>query len=373
MLLAALLFLAPVPALAQDTPRPTVLVDRVSFYLAVVDEVLEQGVREVPGTDTSFPYQRVVVRVLDGPQTGKVLTLDNEFVQLAEGGQFYLRHTIDGATGAETYAVSDPYRLGTLWLLLGIFLVCLFAFGGWQGLRGLLALAASFVAIGYLLLPGILAGYPPLLVATAVAGVIVVAGSYITHGFNRTTSAAVLGMLATIVATGLLALFAVDAAQLTGFAQEDAVYLNFNTQGSIDFVGLLLAGLVVGLLGVLYDAAIGQAVAVDELVRAAAHYSRKEVFARALRIGREHIGALVNTLAIAYAGASLPLLLLLTHSSTEHPVILINQEILATEIIRTLVGSTGLVLAVPLTTAIAVYMLYGRPSVGAHQGHSHHH
>ena len=130
---------------------------------------------------------------------------------------------------------------------------------------------------------------------------------------------------------------------------------------------------MIGLLGILYDAAIGQAIAVEELKRAAAHYSHWELYRRALRIGREHIGALVNTLAIAYVGVSLPLLLLLhfTNMSIEATI---NQEIFATEIIRTMVGSIGLILAVPLTTLISVWMLRkGKPSDARPEGHGHSH
>jgi uncharacterized membrane protein len=129
---------------------------------------------------------------------------------------------------------------------------------------------------------------------------------------------------------------------------------------------------MIGLLGVLYDAAIGQAVAVEELAAAAAHYTRLDLWRRGMRIGREHIGALVNTLAIAYVGASLPLLLLLKLTTTQSIWVSINSELFATEIIRILIGSIGLILAVPITTVVAVYMLHGRKTEGS-AVHTHHH
>ena len=144
--------------------------------------------------------------------------------------------------------------------------------------------------------------------------------------------------------------------RLTGFANEESVYLNINTGGNINFQGLLLGGILIGLLGVLYDASIGQAVSVDELHRVAPHLPRSTIYKRAIRIGREHIGALVNTLAIAYVGASLPLLLLYS-TSTDGFAVTLNREIFSTEIIRTMIGSIGLVLAVPITTLIATYLL----------------
>ena len=233
-------------------------------------------------------------------------------------------------------------------------------FGGKQGLRGLITLTGSLVFIFLVLFPAILQGDSPVTVSIAVSSLIIILGSYVTHGFNRTTSSAVLGMLATILVTGVLAYMAVHATRLRGFETEDAVYLNQNTKGAIDFVGLLLGGILIGLLGVLYDAAIGQAVVVEELRRAGPELTAPQVFKRALRIGREHIGALVNILALAYVGASLPLLLLFFTSAYPFSITL-NNEIFATEIIRSMIGSIGLILAVPITTLISVVVLFRFP------------
>lgn len=361
-----LLVLAPT-AQAQELVQ-----DTVETLRARVVEVVSEEQRPVVGTDTLAMYQTIRAELLEGPREGDSITVDNDYLALRAGETFYLIHTIDAVTGREYYTVSEPYRLPALAWLVGIFLVALAVFGGKQGLRGLVALIASFFCIVYLLLPGILAGYSPVLMALGVSSLIVIAGSYITHGFNRTTSAAVIGMLITIGLTGLLAYFSIDGTRLSGFSSDEATYLNINTRGAIDFVGLLLGGLLIGLLGVLYDAAISQAVAVEELAYAAKHLSKRQLFARGLRIGREHIGALVNTLAIAYAGAALPLLLLLTQLSNNLSRT-INQEIFATELVRILVGSIGVILAVPITTAVAVYMLYGRATPPGVERHTHTH
>ena len=272
---------------------------------------------------------------------------------------FYLTHTVDTLDGLDWYQASDPYRLPAVYFFVGLFVVCVLLVGGKQGIRGLLSLIGSLVVILYVLLPAIIHGYPPILVSIGVSSLIIIIGSYVTHGFNRTTTSAVVGMITTIIFTGVLAYVAVHATRLSGFNTEEAVYLNFNTHGAVDFAGLLLGGIMIGLLGVLYDVSIGQAIAVEELHHAAEHFTRREVFARALRIGREHIGALVNTLAIAYVGASLPLLLLYYTSAADWHMTL-NQEVFATEIIRIMIGSIGLVLAVPITTAISVLMVIKR-------------
>ena len=324
--------------------------------LAKVTQVLSTTQKEIPGTTTLHSYQTLTATVESGPDKGKSVMVNNDYLNLKTGNEFYLTHETDPDDGIDTYYVSEVYRLPSLLFWVGLFLVVALFFGGKQGIRGIVSLVVSIAAIFYLLLPGILHGYSPILLSMGICSLIVLVGSYVTHGFNRTTTAAVLGMIVTIIITGLLAFAAVHMTQLSGYSNEEAAELNIQTSGTIDFVGLLLGGIMIGLLGILYDAAIGQAVAIEELSTAAEHYSRPKIFRRAMRIGREHIGALINTLAIAYVGASLPLLLLL-HFSNLGIGAALNQEIFATEIIRTVIGSIGLILAVPITTLISTFML----------------
>ncbi|MDE1919154.1 MAG: YibE/F family protein [Patescibacteria group bacterium] len=369
-LLTFLAFFVPAyPVSAQTQNQEVSYIER-----ARVLQVLTQTIQDVPGTQTSETVQTLQAQILEGPDKGKTVTVDNDRFNLKVGDEFYANHSIGGMDAVnDTWNVQEPYRLPTLEMLVVLFVLTIIIFGGKQGIRGLVSLIASLAVIFYILLPGILAGYSPVLLSVGISSFIIVIGSYITHGFNRTTSAAVLGMIATICVTGALAYWSVHAAMLSGYSSEEVTYLHFATNGTIDFVGLLLGGIMIGLLGILYDAAIGQAIAVEELKRAAAHYSHWELYRRALRIGREHIGALVNTLAIAYVGVSLPLLLLL-HFTDMSIAATINQELFATEIVRTMVGSIGLILAVPLTTLISVWMLRkGKPSDTKSEGHSHSH
>lgn len=364
-LLLGVLLCTPVLATAQELSENTFpAVEQQHLLKARVLEASPSTERVVEGTSITTDSQTLTIEVLEGEDKGRTVTFENDFTQLEKGDVFYVRHIV-GGFHLETWAVSDPYRLDILlWIGLA-FLLLVFLFGGLQGIRGVASLAGSLVLIFYLLLPGIHSGTSPILVSLGVASLIILVGSYITHGFNRTTTAAMLGMIATIVITGIATYLAIDLAQLSGFTSDENVYLNFNTDGRIDMVGLLFGGIMIGLLGVLYDSAIGQAVAVEELYRASANYTRKQVYLRGLRIGREHIGALVNTLAIAYVGASLPLLLLLKQS-TASPLYLLNSEIFATEIIRILMSSIGIILAVPVTTLIATYMLKGAQASGLH-------
>lgn len=331
--------------------------DTVTTAKAKVLEVVSQERRLVPGTDTESIYQTIRAVILSGEEQDKIVTIENDYLQLTVDQVFYLSHTTNDLDGSDYYAVAEVDRIPALAILGILFVAVVLFFGGKQGARGLLALLGGLLFIVFLLLPSVLNGYSPVLVSVVVASIIVTLGSYVTHGFNKTTTTAVLGMITTIIFTGTLAYFSIDFAQLSGFSSDETVYLNFNTRGVIDFAGLLLGGILIGTLGVLYDAAIGQSVAVEELASAGKHLSRKEIYKRALRIGREHIGALVNTLAIAYVGASLPLLLLFYGFGSDSFLLAINREIFATEIVRTIVGSIGIVLTVPITTAIATRLL----------------
>lgn len=327
-----------------------------NFEKAQVLDVTNQNTKIIAGTDTTSLDQTLKAEVIDGVDKGRVVTFDNDYIQLKTGDIFYIRHTVDKLASFDVWSVGDPYRLNILAVLAVVFLISVFIFGGIQGIRGLASLCGSFILIFYLLIPGILAGLSPILISIGVSSVIILVGSYITHGFNKTTTAAILGMIVTVLITGLAAYYFIHAAHLSGFTSEENVYLNFDSRGQINMLGLLFGGIMIGLLGVLYDIAIGQAVAVEELFIAGKELKRIEVYKKAIRIGREHIGALVNTLAIAYVGVSLPLLLVIQHSTTGVLYIL-NNETFSTEIIRILIGGIGLVLGVPITTLIASYML----------------
>ena len=344
--------LIPAPLKAAD-----MLTDQVTIVKAKVIEVVDQGTDTLPGIDVQNPTQTLKAQIIEGTDNGKIVEFKNDYTILKAGDLFYLSYTVQ-TEGNEFYSVYEPDRLPVLLFFLILFVVLALIFGGLQGLRGLLSLAGSLLLIIFVLLPAILHGFSPLLVSIVVSSLIIILGSYVTHGFNKTTSSAVIGMIITVIITGLMAYYAVDASRLTGATGDEAIYLTYNTRGHIDLIGILMGGIMIGLLGVLYDVSIGQAISVEELHHVAPHLPRWKIYKRAIRIGREHIGALINTLAIAYVGASLPLLLLFYSSGSDTPFLMtINKEIFSTEIIRTLIGSIGLVLAVPITTLLSTVML----------------
>ena len=269
----------------------------------------------------------------------------------------------EGPQGA-VYRIADRSRTFPL-AALAIAFAALVAFAGRRrGLRSLLGLAASFLVIVRFIVPAILAGRDPVAAAAIGAAAIMLATLTIAHGATRQTAAALAGTALSLALTFALAAFAVDFAALAGLAEEHAVTLRILSEGAIDARGLLLAGIIVGALGVLDDVTATQASTVFELRRANPALGAGELFARGLNVGRDHVASTVNTLVLAYAGASLPLLALLA-AQPEPLALLASRELIATEIVRTLVGSAGIVAAAPITTGIASLLATSTPSGGA--------
>ncbi|EWM66261.1 MULTISPECIES: YibE/F family protein [unclassified Micromonospora] len=268
------------------------------------------------------------------------------------GDKIVLVELIDPADPSmKSYNIAEHQRGTPLIWLLVLFAAAIVAFGRWRGLAALGGLAASFAILLGFVLPGIGGGQPPLLVAIVGAALIMFVVLYLTHGITAQTSVAVLGTLGSLVITGVLGLLATSATHLTGFGSEDATTLSM-FQGDVDLHGLLLAGIIIGSLGVLDDVTVTQAATVTELAHANPGLSRRQLYRAATRVGRAHIASTVNTIVLAYAGASLPLLLLLVADSRPVSQIL-TSEFLAQEIVRSAVATLGLIAAVPLTTALA--------------------
>jgi uncharacterized membrane protein len=262
------------------------------------------------------------------------------------------------------YNIRDLERTRPMLILVAVFTLAVLAFGRWQGLRSLIGLALSFAVIVGFVVPAILRGHSPVAVALVGAMAIMLISLYLSHGIGRKTTAAVVGTGLALVLTAALTVGFVAATSLTGLASEDALNASFQA-GGLSFRGLLLAGIILGGLGVLDDVTMSQASLVFELRRADPSASFGRLVSGALAVGRDHIAATVNTLFLAYAGASLPLLVLFTTSGDALGTVA-TAEAVAVEIVRTLCGSIRLIAAVPLTTLLAA-ALAGR---GAEAGQS---
>ena len=344
------------------------------ILLAEVVEIAAEREELIMGTDAYTTVQTMVVKLLEGDQAGETVTFDNDMVTLAPGDTIYVTHLIT-ITGDEYYYLKDVKRHTELIILAALFVSLLLWFAGWQGARALFSLLLSIGAIVLVLIPAMLAGYNPIMVSLGVAGIILALVLFGTHGWNPRSLTAFGGTFGSVVVTSVVALVFVESMRLTGFGSDASVYLNFATDGQLDFGALLLGSIIIGILGVLDDVSITQASVTQELKAANHSLGALALYQRAIRVGRDHVGSLINTLALAYVGAALPLVLLFATSS-ESLGITLNQEVVAAEITRIIVGSIGLILAVPLTTLLAAWW-FGTRGVSENSGdertHAHTH
>ncbi|MEU0050219.1 YibE/F family protein [Streptomyces sp. NPDC006184] len=301
--------------------------------------------------------KKATVRVDTGEDTGRTFT---EIVQPDQTRQLHRDEKVvvayePSAPKNLQYSVTDVNRTFPMALLAGIFAVAVVVVGRLRGLMALVALAVSFLVLTLFILPAILQGSDPLVVAVVGASAIMLIALYMCHGLSARTSVAVLGTLISLSLIGLLGSLFIGWSALTGNT-DDNTGLIHGLYPSIDMSGLLLAGVIIGSLGVLDDVTVTQTSAVWELHEANPAMGWRGLYRAAIRIGRDHIASVVNTLVLAYAGAALPLLLLFSIAQSSVGTVA-DSELVAEEIVRTLVGSIGLVASVPVTTALAALVV----------------
>jgi uncharacterized membrane protein len=338
-------------------PDPSALPEPLATPGALVRaEVVEVAALQSepdPLTGESGRLVALTIVLLEGPHQGEPRTLppvaSDGLPSLRTGDRINVELvTIDGEP---EYYLRDVRRLPALAALVGLFVVAVLLVGRWHGLRSLLGLGLSLIIVVRFVVPAILAGASPPLVAMVGAMAIMIVTLYLAHGFNEMTTSAVIGTASALVLTIGLAVLFIDRGQLTGFSSEEAVVARMTVAG-LDLRGLVLAGLIIAALGVLDDVTVSQASTVFVLHRTDRTLGWLALFGRAMTVGRDHIASVVNTLFLAYAGASLALFVLFSTGGL--PVAeIVNSELLAEEIVKTVVGSIGLIAAVPLTTALA--------------------
>lgn len=353
-----------VVALWPGSLRSDNVVDAASpddFVVATVTSV-ERGPCEASTPEDGITCLRPTVRLQQGPDDGQEIVLFEELADsgfdLEAGDEVVLGYYGDAEPGFE-YSLADHERRQPLLLLTALFAIAVVALARWKGLRALAGVAVSIGVLATFILPALLDGSSPVAVALVGAGLIAVIALYLAHGINAGSTVALIGAFASLVLVGGLALLFVELTHLTGRSAEEALYLQVSA-AQVDLRGLVLAGVVIGTLGVLDDVTVLQVSAVWELHRADPTMGWRPLSGAAIRIGRDHIASTVNTLVLAYAGAALPLFLLLTQASQSLSDTA-NSEVVATEIVRALVGSIGLVAAVPITTALAVWVVRRQP------------
>lgn len=351
---------------------------------AEVLQIIEEGEIDLGGNFQTYQIARVMI--LEGPYEGIPMEIDYGRRQirpddylLAPGDKILvsISRTPDNVVNA--YFADYVRTTPILWLAL-IFAVAIVVISQWKGVRALISMAFSlYIIIGYII-PQILTGNDPLRVS--IIGSILLLGItlYLTYGWTLKTHAAVLSMVVVLLLTGALSGLFVVFAKLNGSGDENVMFLMQLMETPINLRGLLLGGMIIGALGVLDDLVTTQASAVFELHHANPSLGFRRLYNAAMRIGQDHVAATVNTLVLAYAGASLPMLLMFSLGRGDYGY-LINFSFVAEEIVRTLVGSLGLIAAVPITTTIAIFIARRAESLGAWEqvlgpvgsGEGHHH
>jgi len=353
-LLAVLLFLIIFSNLASP-----VLADE--FLKATVTAIPNQG--ETIGDSGTIPFQDLNLKVLDGSLKGKVIGLTygknislTQSQLLGVGDTVIIDKSVNSG-GSPLFEIMDKYRLNSVIPILVLFFLVVIALSQLKGAGSILGMFISLGVIVGFIVPEILKGQNPLVISVVGCLFIMVTTIYLAHGFSRKTTIAVISTFLTLVGTALLSSLFVQMTSLTGLGSEDAASLRFAVStANIDFRGLLLGGILIGTLGVLDDVTTGLSASVYELIKANPKISFWQLFNSGLSIGKEHISSLVNTLVLAYAGASLPIFITIVINPNHYPLwIVLNDGMIMEEVVRTLAGSIGLVAAVPLTTLMASY------------------
>ena len=348
--------------------QPSIIVENENSFgsqpiRARVLEIIEEG--EITLGENPQPYQVLRVELLEGEYKGIPMEVDygkrqlrNDTNRNVPGDEIFVQIGKD-LNNVLTAHYVDYVRTNPLLILLGVFVLAIILLGRWKGVGSLLALGFSLLMITGYIIPHILAGEDPLRVSLIGSTILLMTTLYLTYGWNMKTHASVISVVLALLLTGLFSGFFVSLARLTGSGQENALFLIQFSPVSINLRGLLLGGMIIGALGVLDDLVSSQSAAVFEIYDANPALGFRRIFEKSMRIGQDHVAATVNTLVLAYAGASLPLLLLFTIGSGNYGFLL-NLGFMAEEVVRTLVGSLGLIAAVPITSLIATALaIYG--------------
>lgn len=334
-------------------------VPKISYFEA---EIVDIQNKQSPSQNVSGISNKIISAIFQDASGGeKKITLDDSGLapsvshQFEKGDRILISKTTD-QDGTEIFTVVDFIRSKQLFMLFISFFVLVLLVARFRGVFSFVGMIISYFVIMQIIIPQILNGNNPVFISILGCAIIVPITFYLSHGINKKTTIAI---VSTILALSIVALFAHVAivfTRLTGLASEEAGFIQAFKGNDIKMTDLLLAGIMISTLGVLDDITISQASVVDQLTKTNSKLSTNQLFMKAMSVGRDHIGSLVNTLVLVYAGASLPLFLLFADQHIAVSAV-VNFELIATEIVKTIVSSFGLVLSVPIATLLSARLL----------------
>jgi uncharacterized membrane protein len=359
-LLLTLLFSSKVFAQAMQAPKE-------EYFKARVLSVIQEGQRNNQGFKSYF--QILKVQAEDGSQQGRIITVDNgtesqitkeEFVMT---GQEIVVDKVTTQDNKATYSVYDAYRLNNLLIFLALFCFAVILIAGLKGFGSLVGMGVSLGIILLYIVPNILKGNDPLTITLIGATVIILLTTYLAHGISQKTTIALVSTLISIFLTAGLAILAVRFANISGIGNEDAFALQVGTTSLINLKGLFLSGIIIATLGALNDITTTQAMTILELKKADSKLNFVALFSKGFSVGKEHIASLVNTLILAYVGSAFAVFIFFVLNPAKIPYwVVLNNEIVADEVVKILAGSIGLLLSVPIVTFLASLIFSQRKS-----------
>lgn len=338
---------------AGFSPQVFAVEYRQDYYQGIIVAVEEKEVHQI-----------VSVSLTTGAEKGKQITIEQPIIGDTEeqnqqsyiAGDQVIISKIE-SDGRVEYFISDAYRNSALVWLGVVYALAIVILGQWKGVKSLLGLGVSFLVLTKGIIPFILQGYNPIMVTVIGSIIIMTASLYFTHGITRKTTVSLLGTLGSLIITSVLAHIMINAAKLSGLGTEEAMFLMVGETSKLNLQGLLLSGIIISALGVIDDITVTQTAIVYELKKTKPSLRIGDLYRKGLSIGKEHIASVTNTLILAYAGASLPLFLLFYQNTSVPFWVAMNSQLIAEEIVSTLVGSMGLVLCVPITTYLAAVVV----------------
>jgi uncharacterized membrane protein len=344
----------------QVSPAP----QKAEYMKATI--TASEGIKKNPYSDYQSTNQILDVTILDGPEAGQSVQVQYdsqniEDLKLNIGDTVILAKTTS-ASGQANYTIDSKYRLSEITLIAIAFFILVLVIVGWKAIGSFIGLGISLAIIFIYIVPQILAGVDPMTVCLIGSVIILLLTTYTAHGISKQTTIALVSTLVTLFLTFGISILVVQFAMLTGYVDENSIAIHFGTGHLINVKGLFLGGIIIGSLGALNDITTTQATTMFELAKTDITLNKTQLFKKGLVVGREHVISMMNTLVLAYAGASLTVFIFLFYNSSYFPLwVILNSETLNEEIIRTIAGTTGLVLVVPIVTFIAAYFATKTP------------
>ncbi len=351
-------FLTPSVAFAQTNISP----EKPTYVKAKVLHIHKEGVKEIAQNKNIF--QDVTVKILEGPEKNKEIRIEHGgTVTISSSQKLHTGETVilsqsKNQEGSTISQISDRYRLPSIAIIIACFFALVIFICGKKGVGAIIGLIMSLGVIVYFIIPLILSGHNPLFISIVGSLFILITTMFLAHGISQKTAVALSATAISLLLTAIFAIVFVSFARLSGLGSEDIYSLQQGFHNTINFQGLLLGGIIIGSLGVLDDVTTTQSATVFALAETDHKLRPMELFKKGMVVGREHITSVVNTLVLAYAGASIGVFIffvITTNNDTEPLWVILNSEVLIEEVIRSLAGSFGLILAVPLTTLIAAF------------------